>query len=132
LAERVKQLRETRNISPSEAAEKLGCHRSAVWKMENAAHPIPTTFFPKMAELFEVDEADLCSFPALATRYELFEVTRDLPEESLQQLLREARRLAKSAKSGAPSADPTVAWQRVHAQRQNAAAAEKTNRKKVG
>jgi transcriptional regulator with XRE-family HTH domain len=129
--ERVRQLRESLKISVSDAALALEVHRTVIWRFESGAQPIPIAVLPKMAKLYGVDVADLCSFPSVATRYELFEGTRNLPEESLQQLLREARRLGKAAKSSAPPADPKVAWQHVHAKLGSAPAQEKTTRKKV-
>jgi transcriptional regulator with XRE-family HTH domain len=131
LAERLKQLRESRGISVNDAAARLGVSRVFIWRIESGAQPIPTAMLPQMAELLDVDEGDICTFPLVATRHALYEATRNLSEEQLQELLNQARRFAKAAKSAAPPADTNLGAEHVRAKLHGTQSQEKGSRKKV-
>jgi transcriptional regulator with XRE-family HTH domain len=114
VGERLRQLREARNISVSEAAEHLGKHRTYIWKIETANLPVHLEEITKLAQLYQIDELDLFTFPALSVRHEIIELTRTLPEELLEPLLRECRRALKATKQMPRQADQEVAWKHVH------------------
>jgi hypothetical protein len=101
--------------------------------METGEVGIATELLPKIADLYQVDELDLFTFPALFTRHELIELTLSLPEESLQALLREGRKLeraARSATAAQETADHELALK--HVRSMPAARAYKQPKTKAG
>ncbi len=73
---RLKQLREERNLNGAELAERIGVHRTAIYKMESADSGPSFDLIVRLAVALEVDEIDLLCTPEAHPRHELVELTR--------------------------------------------------------
>ena len=89
---RIKQLRGEKNFSFDAFVEEIGMGRGYLSELERGLVVPSVTALARVADVLEVTTADLVL--GASTREQLFEVTRELPSKSVDELLSRARLLA--------------------------------------
>jgi transcriptional regulator with XRE-family HTH domain len=76
---RLRKLRTERGLSAAEVAAAVDCDRSSIYNIENGRHAPSFQRLMALAEVLQVDEMDLLTFPGAHVRHDLNELSRGLP-----------------------------------------------------
>jgi len=76
---RLKELRREHGLRVAEVARALGYDTSTIYGIESARHAISFRHLVALANLLNVDELDLFTFPDVSPRHDLIDLTRGAP-----------------------------------------------------
>jgi transcriptional regulator with XRE-family HTH domain len=75
-AARVKAVRLERGLRVDDVARALSCDPSSIYGIERGRHAISFRHLVALAQLLQVDELDLFTFPDATPRHDLIDLTR--------------------------------------------------------